>query len=68
MLILCGIAKVQNLGGFNLVNYKNEKVDELIEKGSGTINKDELGALFIKRFLKLLPMIYHIYFCIFQME
>jgi peptide/nickel transport system substrate-binding protein len=60
-------SKSAKLGGFNLVNYKNEKVDELIEKGSGTINKDELGK-FIKRFLKLLPMIYHIYFCIFQME
>jgi peptide/nickel transport system substrate-binding protein len=34
------------LGGFNLVNYKNEKVDELIEKGSGTINKDELSLIY----------------------
>ncbi len=34
------------LGGFNLVNYKNEKIDELIEKGSGTINKDELSVIY----------------------
>lgn len=34
------------LGGFNLVNYKNKKVDELIELGSGTINKDELAVIY----------------------
>ena len=34
------------LGGFNLVGYKNEKVDELIEKGSVTINKDELSTIY----------------------
>ena len=39
-------SKSAKLGGFNLVNYKNEKVDELIEKGSGTINKDELGVIY----------------------
>lgn len=39
-------SKSAKLGGFNLVNYKNEKVDELIEKGSGTINKDELTKIY----------------------
>lgn len=39
-------SKSAKLGGFNLVNYKNEKVDELIEKGSGTINKAELGVIY----------------------
>ena len=34
------------LGGFNLVGYKKEKVDELIEKGSVTINKDELSTIY----------------------
>jgi len=34
------------LGGFNLVSYKNEKVDELIEKGMSTINRDELGSIY----------------------
>ena len=34
------------LGGFNLVGYKNEKVDKLIEKGSVTINKDELSTIY----------------------
>ena len=34
------------LGGFNLVSYKNEQVDKLIEKGNHTINKDELGKIY----------------------
>jgi peptide/nickel transport system substrate-binding protein len=34
------------LGGFNLVSYENKKVDELIEKGSNTINRDELGKIY----------------------
>ena len=34
------------LGGFNLVSYKNETVDKLIEKGSHTINRDELGVIY----------------------
>ena len=34
------------LGGFNLVSYENKKVDELIEKGSSTINRDELGKIY----------------------
>ncbi len=34
------------LGGFNLVSYKNERVDKLIEKGSHTINKDDLGEIY----------------------
>uniref|UniRef100_UPI0040477A91 peptide-binding protein n=1 Tax=Aliarcobacter sp. TaxID=2321116 RepID=UPI0040477A91 len=34
------------LGGFNLVSYKNDKVDSLIEKGSETVNRDELGNIY----------------------
>lgn len=34
------------LGGFNLVSYKNKRVDELIEKGSHTIDKTELGKIY----------------------
>ncbi|PWE26271.1 peptide-binding protein [Aliarcobacter skirrowii] len=34
------------LGGFNLVNYKNKRVDELIEKGITTVNKDELSKIY----------------------
>ena len=34
------------LGGFNLVSYKNETVDKLIEKGMSTINRDELGTIY----------------------
>ena len=33
-------------GGFNLVSYKNEKVDKLIEDGINTINRDELGKIY----------------------
>ncbi|WP_418179449.1 peptide-binding protein [Aliarcobacter lanthieri] len=39
-------SKSAKLGGFNLVNYKNPKIDELIEKGSGTINKDDLSIIY----------------------
>ncbi len=41
------------LGGFNLVGYKNEKVDELIENGINTINKDELSTIY-KEIFKLI--------------
>lgn len=34
------------LGGFNLTNYSNKRVDELIEKGSNTINKDDLSLIY----------------------
>jgi peptide/nickel transport system substrate-binding protein len=34
------------LGGFNLVSYKNDKVDKLIEDGINTINRDELGKIY----------------------
>ncbi|RBQ28540.1 peptide-binding protein [Aliarcobacter vitoriensis] len=34
------------LGGFNLAGYKNDRVDELIEKGINTINKDELSLIY----------------------
>jgi peptide/nickel transport system substrate-binding protein len=34
------------LGGFNLVSYKNEKVDKLIEDGINTINRNDLGKIY----------------------
>lgn len=34
------------LGGFNLVSYENKRVDELIEKGSNTIDRNELGKIY----------------------
>ena len=38
------------LGRFNFVGYRNEEVDRLIEKGSLTINRDELGKIYKKIF------------------
>lgn len=38
------------LGGFNLVNYKNKEVDELIQKGSTTVDKKELSKIYKKIF------------------
>ena len=34
------------LGGFNFVSYENKRVDELIEKGNSTINREELGQIY----------------------
>lgn len=34
------------LGRFNLVGYRNKEVDMLIEKGSTTINKNELSSIY----------------------
>ena len=34
------------LGGFNFVSYENPKVDNLIEKGNNTVNRDELGKIY----------------------
>jgi peptide/nickel transport system substrate-binding protein len=34
------------LGGFNFVSYENKRVDELIQKGINTINRDELGTIY----------------------
>ncbi len=33
-------------GGFNLVGYSNKKVDELIQKGEGTIDKEQLSKIY----------------------
>jgi len=33
-------------GGFNLIGYKNKKVDTLIEKGEKTIDKNELSKIY----------------------
>lgn len=41
------------IGGFNLLYYKNKKVDELIEKGSHIINREELGVVY-KEIFKLI--------------
>ena len=38
------------LGRFNLVGYRNNEVDKLIEKGSITINRTELGKIYQKMF------------------
>ena len=40
-------------GGFNLVGYKNTKVDKLIEKGETTIDKIELSKIY-KNIFKLI--------------
>ena len=33
-------------GGFNLVGYKNKRVDNLIQEGEVTINRDKLGTIY----------------------
>ena len=38
------------LGRFNLVGYHNKKVDELIEKGSVTIDRDQLSLIYKELF------------------
>ena len=43
-------SKSDKKGGFNFVGYKNKKVDELIEKGAITINREELGVIYKKLF------------------
>lgn len=40
----------RKIGRFNFVNYKNEKVDKLIEEGSITINRDKLSDIYKKLF------------------
>lgn len=40
-------------GGFNLVNYKNDKVDKLIEKGSRTISREKLGEIYREIFKQI---------------
>ncbi len=37
-------------GAFNLVGYSNKEVDELIEKGTSTVNREELGKIYKKLF------------------
>ena len=34
------------LGGFNFVSYENKEVDNLIEKGNNTVNREELGKIY----------------------
>jgi peptide/nickel transport system substrate-binding protein len=41
------------LGGFNFVSYENPEVDALIEEGSKTINRDELGKIYKQIFKKI---------------
>ena len=40
-------------GRFNLVGYSNKEVDRLIEKGSTTINREELGKIYKSIFKKI---------------
>lgn len=40
-------------GRFNLVGYSNKEVDKLIEKGSTTINRDELSKIYKSIFKKI---------------
>ncbi len=46
-------SKSDRLGGFNLVGYKNNKVDKLIEKGSSTINQSKLSNIYKIIFKKI---------------
>ena len=41
------------LGGFNLVSYNNQEVDKLIEEGSKTVNRDDLGKIYKEIFKKI---------------
>jgi len=41
------------LGRFNLVGYRNKEVDKLIEKGSVTVNREELGKIY-KQIFKMI--------------
>ncbi|MFA6740805.1 MAG: peptide-binding protein [Arcobacteraceae bacterium] len=41
------------LGGFNFPSYENPEVDALIEEGSKTINRDELGKIYKQIFKKI---------------
>lgn len=38
------------VGRFNLVGYKNKEVDNLIEKGAQTVNREDLGKIYRKIF------------------
>lgn len=40
----------RKIGAFNLVGYSNKEVDELIVKGSTTVNRKELGKIYKKIF------------------
>ncbi len=40
-------------GGFNLIDYKNTEVDNLIEQGAKTINQKELSKIYKKIFKKI---------------
>lgn len=41
------------LGGFNLVGYRNKEVDELIEKGASTVNREKLSTIYKKIYKKI---------------
>lgn len=41
------------IGRFNLVGYKNKEVDSLIEQGSITVNREELGKIY-RRIFKII--------------
>ena len=41
------------IGGFNLVGYSNKKVDELIEVGARTVDRQKLGVIYRKIFKQI---------------
>lgn len=43
-------SKSDKVGGYNLVGYHNKEVDDLIEKGSTTIDQKKLGDIYKKLF------------------
>ncbi|WP_201332816.1 peptide-binding protein [Nitratiruptor sp. YY09-18] len=43
-------SKSARLGGFNLVSYKNDQVDILIEQAEGTIDQEKLASIYKKIF------------------
>ncbi len=46
-------SKSDKKGGFNLVGYSNAKVDNLIEKGAVTIDKDNLSKIYREIFTQI---------------
>jgi peptide/nickel transport system substrate-binding protein len=49
------------LGRFNLVGYRNKKVDKLIEEGSTTVDKDKLSLIYKDIFKKIIDDIPYLF-------
>lgn len=43
----------QRMGGFNLVHYSNKKVDNLIEEGARTINREKFAQIYKEIFAQI---------------